>query len=59
VEGEGTDGASGHRIIVFLVRLEVLAILNVAVFVVADAKASNDGLRAEGLGDAEPVRKGI
>jgi hypothetical protein len=41
------------------VRLHVLAILNAAVFVVVDAKASNDGSRAEGLRDAEPVRKSV
>ena len=51
-EGKGTDGASGHRIIVFLVRLHVLAILNATVFVVVDAKASTDGSRAEVLGAA-------
>jgi hypothetical protein len=44
---------------VLLVRLHVLAILNATVFVVVDAETSNDGARAEGLGDAEPVGKGV
>ncbi len=58
-EGKGTDGASSHGIIVFLMRLHVLTILNTTVFIVVNVKASNYLARAEGLRDAKSVGKCI
>ena len=58
-EGDGADGARCHGIVMFLVRLHVLAKLDATMFVVVDAKSSDNGTRTESLGDAVLVRERI
>ena len=58
-ESESADGSGRHRVIVFLVRLDVLAIFDAAMLVVIDGLPGNDGPGTECLGNAEFVGKSI
>jgi hypothetical protein len=58
-EGESGNSSERHRVIVFLVRLDVLAIFDAAMLVVIDGLPGNDGPGTECLGNAEFVRKSI
>jgi hypothetical protein len=58
-EGNGANGARCHGVVVFFMRLHVLSKLDGTMFIVVNAKSSEDGTRTEGLGDAILVRKGV
>ena len=57
--GKITDGTRGHRVVVFPMGLYVLSIFSFAVFLGINHQASHNGARAEGLRNAESVRKGV
>ena len=58
-ESNRADGASLHGVGVLFVSLDVLSVLDSAVFVVVDLETSNNGPGTEGLGDAESMRKRV
>jgi hypothetical protein len=58
-ESKSADSAGLHGVVVFLVSLDVLSVLDTAVFGIVDLQASDDGARTESLRYAEPVREGV
>jgi hypothetical protein len=58
-EGKCANGSSGHRVVLFLVGLYVLAIFNAAVLVVVDTEPCDNSARAGCLGNAQLVREPI
>ncbi len=58
-EGESSDGTSCNGVIMFFMSLDVLSKLDPTVFVVVDAKTSDDVARAESFGYAVLVGKSI
>jgi hypothetical protein len=58
-ECECANSAWCHRVIVFLVCLNALAIFNSTMFGAINVKASDDRARTEGLRHTEPMGEGI
>jgi hypothetical protein len=58
-ESESANGTGLHDVAMFLMGLDVLSVLDTAVFSVVNLKTSDDGTWAEILGHAKPVREGV
>ncbi len=58
-KGESADGSGRHGVIMFFVRLDVLAIFDATMFVVVDGLPGDNGPRTEGLRNTKFVGKSI
>jgi hypothetical protein len=58
-EGERSNDARFHRVVVLLVRLDILSGGHTTVFCVVNVKTSDDRAGAEHLGDTKPVGKRV